>query len=401
MTRVIILSCTMLFVSALQSIVVPQVDKRLRVLSYNILADQYLKRSIEAGVYGYPTPKYLRWEERLPKVVECIAAANASVVCLQEVEYKHWRRDLLPTLQEFGAWDGIFSRPLGRCDDLDVGCAIAWRRESGLQVTRRMEQPRFLILEFLLPYDTLMKISDHNGMVCADSLSLAVASVHLSGRAGAAVERLHQVRQVLSVLDDWRKDAKDEHTVTPKRLCSGTNKGNTDSHIQDRKSITKRGRRRRRFLGSSPASATRDSLEEYAAIVCGDFNGDSRSAACQLLAGGQSNPPTKLMDRGYTIRLSKARARSIFVHNWKFENSFDSAKTTNPVTSVRYGMQRHNDHIFFTPYSRLALHSGCTTFAEDNAASPVLSLPDAVHPSDHLPILTEFSVHPTISGYCK
>ena len=337
----------MLFVSALQSIVVPQVDKRLRVLSYNILADQYLKLSIEEGRYGYPTPKYLRWEERLPKLVECIAAANASVVCLQEVEYKHWKRDLLPSLQEFGAWDGIFSRPLGRCDDLDIGCAIAWRCESGLQVTRRIEQHRFLILEFLLPYDTFMNMSDYNDMVRADPLSLAVASVHLSGRAGAAVERLHQVRQVLSVLDEWRKDAKNEHTMTQKRLFSGINKGNANNYIQDRKSITKRGRRRRRFLGSSPASATRDSFEDYAAIVCGDFNGDSQSAACQLLAGGQSNPPTKLMDRGYTIRLSKARARSIFVHNWRFENSFDSAKTTNAVTSVRYGLQRQNDHIFF------------------------------------------------------
>ena len=142
------------------------------------------------------------------------------------------------------------------------------------------------------------------------------------------------------------------------------------------------------------------------AIVCGDFNGDGRSAACELLLQSSSDKkkrqkksPKKarrVTDRGYTVRLSPEQARSVFApHDWAFESAYDAQGTaadsaaTTTVTSARSGRMRSNDHIFFTPGS-LALRALRATAAEWNDDGDEPNYPNEEHPSDHLPIAAAF-----------
>lgn len=101
---------------------------RLRVVSYNILADIYSSKQL----YPYCPLWALKWAYRSRLVLEQLKARDPApdIICLQEVQADHFESFLLPELQALG-YDGLYKQKTresmgmeGRVD----GCALFYLR---------------------------------------------------------------------------------------------------------------------------------------------------------------------------------------------------------------------------------------------------------------------------------
>ncbi|GAX76948.1 hypothetical protein CEUSTIGMA_g4395.t1 [Chlamydomonas eustigma] len=107
--------------------IMPAADRsqgRMRVLSYNILADQYAGSTYaEQVLFNYCPLQYLDPDYRKQLVVAELEHYNADVACLQEVDEKAFTEFFLPHMQLRG-YDGRYTNKMGRVRE---GSATFWR----------------------------------------------------------------------------------------------------------------------------------------------------------------------------------------------------------------------------------------------------------------------------------
>lgn len=101
----------------------------LRVLTYNILADQnaYARTSTntkQISYYPYVDIQILDKARRMPLILNEILSYQADVICLQEVDESIWRRLLRPVLEEHAGYQGYFSSKSAK--GMSEGCAMLW-----------------------------------------------------------------------------------------------------------------------------------------------------------------------------------------------------------------------------------------------------------------------------------
>ncbi|XP_055343222.1 LOW QUALITY PROTEIN: CCR4-NOT transcription complex subunit 6-like [Paramacrobiotus metropolitanus] len=115
-----------------QENIVPEISLgvTLRVMSYNILADQYASKKM----YSYCPAWALAWSYRKEKIREDIELHAPDVACLQEVAMGEFYQYFLDTLRMQG-YNGIFS-PKSRANTMDTknrqsvdGCAVIFRND--------------------------------------------------------------------------------------------------------------------------------------------------------------------------------------------------------------------------------------------------------------------------------
>ncbi|KFM23754.1 2',5'-phosphodiesterase 12 [Auxenochlorella protothecoides] len=90
------------------------VPPRLRVVSYNILADQYAATERAKSVlFGHCPEKYLRPTHRRPLILGQLLEFQADILCLQEVDESAFRGLLEPGLRDAG-YNGVYTNKLGK-----------------------------------------------------------------------------------------------------------------------------------------------------------------------------------------------------------------------------------------------------------------------------------------------
>lgn len=90
------------------------VPPRLRVVSYNILADQYAATERAKSVlFGHCPEKYLRPTHRRPLILGQLLEFQADILCLQEVDESAFRGLLEPGLRDAG-YSGVYTNKLGK-----------------------------------------------------------------------------------------------------------------------------------------------------------------------------------------------------------------------------------------------------------------------------------------------
>jgi len=95
-----------------------------RVLSYNILANQYAANAYARDVlFGYCPPRFLAAEYRRQLVLAELRAHGADVCCLQECDASAFSDYYLPHLRRLG-YEGRYTSKLGRVRE---GSATFWR----------------------------------------------------------------------------------------------------------------------------------------------------------------------------------------------------------------------------------------------------------------------------------
>lgn len=114
----------------------------LRVISYNILADQYADGEFARSNLFPTCPSYaLDMDYRKQLLLKEISGYNGDVVCLQEVDEKVFMRDLQPALRGEGL-EGIYT---GKGGSVTEGVALFYRQSK----LRLLENQRFILSEEL------------------------------------------------------------------------------------------------------------------------------------------------------------------------------------------------------------------------------------------------------------
>jgi mRNA deadenylase 3'-5' endonuclease subunit Ccr4 len=157
------------------------------VATYNVLATAYLGR----GDYSAVPPALLDPRWRIPALVRHVAALNADVVCLQEVESPAFA-SLQEGLSALG-YDGLYELKAAKPD----GCATFFR-------TARFDQRKAVRLEYR---DDEKGPGDHSGFVALmtalthDGRTLGVANTHLRwDRPGTAKAQQVGHRQAVELI---------------------------------------------------------------------------------------------------------------------------------------------------------------------------------------------------------
>lgn len=96
----------------------PPPQRHVTVLSFNVLAQTYLLRH-QHQLYSLHSPAALKWERRREIIIDEILSKNPDVVCLQEVEGRHFHDFFSPVLAKYG-FVGRFN-PRCRSDDDNDG----------------------------------------------------------------------------------------------------------------------------------------------------------------------------------------------------------------------------------------------------------------------------------------
>lgn len=104
----------------------PHNDNDLRVLTYNILADQNAFDApgvVSRSCRDYVTPALINKKRRMPLVLHEILQYHADIVCLQEVD-THIYRNLLEPVMQHRQYQGVFT--CKQSDGNNEGCATFW-----------------------------------------------------------------------------------------------------------------------------------------------------------------------------------------------------------------------------------------------------------------------------------
>jgi len=136
----------------------------MRLATWNILAPEFCGPSLDGTDYYRHSRPWLKWHDRLPRIVATLEQLHADVLCLQEVSTAQWERGVRPALERLGYACCHAPRP-GRRPD---GVVVAARGEWSLAATT------------LVPFDDgsdkvvlLAELRDAQGR------SLQVGSLHL------------------------------------------------------------------------------------------------------------------------------------------------------------------------------------------------------------------------------
>jgi mRNA deadenylase 3'-5' endonuclease subunit Ccr4 len=109
---------------------IPRTDGKqlLRVLTYNLLADQYAKG--ERPQHDYCPPEILHRSHRMPLLMYEILSYHADILCLQEVDWYIFQSYYQPLLESQG-YQGYFASKLSGQQE---GCAMFWSTEKFARV---------------------------------------------------------------------------------------------------------------------------------------------------------------------------------------------------------------------------------------------------------------------------
>ena len=128
----------------------------LRIVTYNILADQNAFQSNQMPLYPYVPKEILLKSRRMPLIVQELLAYSADVMCLQEVDEAVFESLLQPVFGHslLGNYDGYYACKSN--EGTREGLALFWRRDRFEPVPskdRQLFQLNDLVTKYLLGND--------------------------------------------------------------------------------------------------------------------------------------------------------------------------------------------------------------------------------------------------------
>lgn len=128
----------------------PRNDQDLRIMSYNVLADQYTsKAGPKPDRMAYCSSEILHRGRRMPLLMHEILSYKADIICLQEVDCKLFQSFYHPILESQG-YRGFFT---SKITETKEGCALFWSNEAFEIADEGDDQKAFAIRHLLAPED--------------------------------------------------------------------------------------------------------------------------------------------------------------------------------------------------------------------------------------------------------
>jgi mRNA deadenylase 3'-5' endonuclease subunit Ccr4 len=104
----------------------PCSGQQIRILTYNILADQYTSQEFaQKVIFSHVAPEVLDFNYRKQLIFKQLHRSGADVICLQEVDAKVFERYLYPMMEGIG-FEGVYANKAGQVYE---GSALFYRKE--------------------------------------------------------------------------------------------------------------------------------------------------------------------------------------------------------------------------------------------------------------------------------
>jgi CCR4-NOT transcription complex subunit 6 len=329
------------------------------VMSYNILCDHYATPQL----YGYTPSWALGWKYRSELIRGEILNYEADLVCLQEVDGNNYEKTWVPQLAEKG-YKGVFwpktrSRTMSENDAKRVdGCATFYKTSKFKLVERHCSEYNSLALrreDFKKTADIYNRVMNKDNIAVISVFELVnspgqlviVANTHLHWDPAFNDVKLVQVALLLEELD----------RMASKYASSTSSEGSKYPKYTDKKQIPM--------------------------LICGDYNSVVDSGVYQLFS--QGGVPAKHPDM-------EGRAYGKFTeegmsHPFNLKSAYADIGEL-PFTNFTPNFVEVIDYIW---YSTGTLNvKGVLGPMDKDYVNQFIAIPNAHHPSDHIPLVSEF-----------
>jgi CCR4-NOT transcription complex subunit 6 len=311
----------------------------IKLLNWNVLADIYATEQ----QFEYCPGWALSWDYRKHLILKQIAAIDADLVCLQEVQSDHFETDLLPALKMFGFGHIYAAKTKGLFTNkyTSEGCCVLYRLS------------RFQKLEhFVLEFDK--QAHERTTALSGESAADTNARLNRLSRGNVAL---------LVLLEDLRHGRRPLGVVTT-HVTADVDAGDVKlwqtqcllENIQQWASPLRHG-------GPLPL------------VLCGDFNSTPDSPVYELLTTGQVVQGH--VEDPYTLLATGLG------HNMPLRSSHVSVVGHEaPVTNYTLRFSGTLDYVMFSSNTLRAMAvSNALSYEELNRD---VALPSPTQPSDHL-----------------
>jgi len=317
------------------------------VFCYNVLAEKYATQER----HSYTPCWALEWQYRKERIINEILSNNPDIVCLQEVEAKHFRDFFQVELTRAG-YAGVF-RPKSRArtmedwDQVD-GCAIFYKTSQFELLEEHLMEFQQIAMskhkEFEGNNETFVRI------MTKDNIAIAL---------------------VLRMLGDDK---------LPPLIVSNTHI-HWDPSYSDVKLMQVQFMMEKLVTMTAPGTP----FERSPIIICGDLNSVPGSGPYELLTTGKAPPthPDLMVGHNYG-----SYSKSGFSHPLKLESAYGFMGEP-PFTNYTLGFVGVLDYIFFTSKSLRVLQ---VLQPVEVATVKSTRLPNPFYSSDHVSLMAELQI---------
>lgn len=369
--------------------------KKIRVVSYNILSQKLLH--LNSGLYRNCDSTILHWEYRWPKIKSELEEFDADIVCLQEVEKHHFLKEILNFLESLG-YDCIYKKRTGNNVNKPDGVLIAYKKEKYRLVTESkveyfrgtfspVNQDNVGIITILKPFSSNSETSED------DSSCICIVNTHLLYNPKRGDIKLVQ----LSTLFAEVHKVITSHSMKkiPIIMCGDFNSV-ADSHLFDfitKQQINYEGLLSKHVSGQKVGHKGRDvPLPSPLLPECLNITDHGCMHRPEDHSRNSTNPDN--IPIPYLLRHSLGNLKSSYTHD-------------EPRASTTQDRGVTVDYIFYSPHFCTEIQGSSNTSSPRNSSiylypsrrlnlihprelKRVRSIPNAAHPSDHLPIVVDF-----------
>lgn len=327
---------------------------RFTIMTYNTLCDWYATPQM----YGYTPSWALAWSYRSQIILKELIAYNSDIICLQEIDKHNYEVLWSPKLAQRG-YKGILgqktrAKTMGETEAKRVdGCATFFKANKfKLIETKTLEYASYAIQK-----DDLKKAADiFNRVMNKDNIAIITVLEHLGTGQLVIVANTHF---------HWDPAYNDVKVVQGALLLE----------VVD--SVALR-------YAKNPAFPQCSDIKTIPVIVNGDFNSTQDSGVCHLFSTGKIANHDDLSGRSY----GKFTEEGIS-HPFSFQSAYADIGEL-PFTNFTPNFVEVIDYIWFST-SALRV-TGLLDKIDLNYAKNYVGAPNPQIPSDHIPIMTEFSV---------
>lgn len=332
------------------------------MMTWNILSDEWLRRSV--GEYDYVPGKLQMWAHRLACLRRWVELVRPCVLLLQEMDYAKWG-GLLAELRPLG-YEGISQRGKHQAPDQPCGLATLWRTDrltlSPTATPRHGSRTLVVSLRLALPSASAPPASPALPASQFRCVEFAVVNVHLEASQQACGARARQISGALLAASQSQANVRAQACKSVNAKKEGMAGKEEDEKNEER---TQQG-------GEALPGGV---------VLGGDFNTGADSALLEALRDRQApwhglslasvyeHPAAQQTLPASCSTFAVPLCRFMIDHILYSHDSVTLSAIWDPLTP------RQTSECLGKLPPRAAHDSGCTK-----------GLPNALVPSDHLPI---------------
>ncbi|MCL7044739.1 hypothetical protein MKW94_009956 [Papaver nudicaule] len=319
---------------------------RFRIVSYNILAQCYVKSS-----YFPHSPKpCLRFKARSEAVLATLKSLESDFLCIQELdEYDSFYKENVEGL----GYSSIYIQRSAKKRD---GCGIFYKCNSAE-----------LVLEDTIDYNDLVESVDS-----VQDETASISSKEDFGERGDPNDpRVRLKRDCVGIMGAFKLKDLEQHLIIVANTHIYWDPEWTDVKLAQVKYLLSRLARFKEVASNKFGCTS-------SVVLCGDFNSTPGDKVYEYLISGNS-PVIPTVEHTEELPISLCSV-------------YASTGGEPLFTNCTPGFTGTLDYIFFSPSGHLKPVSYLELPANPQSSDVVGGLPNYHHPSDHLPVGTDFEV---------